>query len=186
MQRWALALDPAEHPGAPAVDDGVLYLPSSRQGEGDTGAPRVRAVDVATGEVRWETELLPGLDLQWAAPAVAEHLVVVTDTLSHPGSAPTSWVHALDRRTGAVAWRVDLNDAQAGFHESPLLAADGVLAVASKSAIIGIDVATGQERWRREGRSLPQLIEVVDGVLHANLDGLAVQVRMADGATVAG
>jgi outer membrane protein assembly factor BamB len=141
---------------------------------------------VETGELRWETALLPGLDLQWAAPAVTEHLVVVTDTVSHPGSATTSWIHALDRRTGAVAWRVDLNDAQQGFHESPLLAADGVLTVVSQTAIIGIDLATGQERWRRESRSLPQLIEVVDGVLHAREDGLAVQRRMADGAEAGG
>lgn len=183
---WSAMLAEGEHVQEPTAADGVLYLPTSRTSEGDVGPPTVRAIDLETGALLWRAELLPGLDLQWARPAVTADLVLVADTQSHHLSAPTSWVHALDRRTGMVVWRHDLNDAEQGFHASPLVAADGVVAVASTDAVVGIDLGTGRERWRREGRTLPQLVDVGDGVLTVRHDGLLVRLRMADGSEVAG
>lgn len=130
-ERWRVELDPAESATSVAGDNeaGIVVVGSSFPVEADVRAPRVRGIDLANGEVRWLTELLPGLDLQHTAPVLVEGLALLTDTLSHPHSAPTSYLHALDLSSGTLAWRADLHDSTQGFHCRGPEVADGTVTV---------------------------------------------------------
>jgi outer membrane protein assembly factor BamB len=159
-QQWSVALDARESAGTPAIADHTVYLPTSYPGEGDTTAPRLHAINLRTGERRWVTSMEPGTDLQWHQPVITEELILLTDTLAHPGSAPTSWLHAVDRVTGSIAWRFDLDDDEQGFHfQEPLTDARTVYAVSS-SRLFAIDLRTGEQRWARPAKRVPQLLEV--------------------------
>lgn len=184
-ERWTLArhLHVVESPGAPTVDDGVVYLPTSYPIEGDTTAPRVRAVDLATGRVQWTQSLQRGTDLQWAPPVVTEDLVLVVDTLSHPRSARTSWLHALDRTTGEVVWRFDLETRRQGFHDQPPLVADGRVFVAGAfGPLFAIDLATGEQLWRRPADEKPRVLRLEGDALIVELNGRERTIDVDSGA----
>ena len=173
-ERWTLDrhLDVVESPGAPTVEGGVVYIPTSYPIEGGTAAPRVRAVDLATGAVLWTRSLEAGTDLQWAPPVVTEDLVLVADTLSHPRSAPTSWLHALDRRTGERVWRFDLETRRQGFDERPPLVDAGRVFVAGPfGPLFAIDLATGEQLWRRPDDEEPRVIDLQGANLRVEING---------------
>jgi outer membrane protein assembly factor BamB len=179
--RWSLTLDVSEAAGTPSLANDTVYLPTTYPGEGDTTAPRLHAIDIHTGERRWLTNLEAGTDLQWHQPVLTDELVLLTDTLAHPGSAPTSWLHAIDRATGSIAWRFDLEDDQQGFHfQQPLTNADTVYAVSSGN-LFAIDLATGDMRWGRTARRLPELVELTAERLIVVLDGTRQQLDPATG-----
>ena len=186
-QRWSLGrhLDVVESPGVPAVEDGVVYLPTSYTIEGDTAAPRLHAVDLATGAVRWTRNLEPGTDLQWAPPVVADDLVLVADTFSHPRSAPTSWLHALDRGTGERVWRFDLETRRQAFNDYPPLVRNGrVFVSAFKGPLFAIDLGTGEQLWRRPADEEPRALRLDGDALIVELNGREHRVDVSNGAVL--
>ena len=146
---WTFDLEEDESPGVAAASERgpTVYLPTTFTREGATQAPRLRAVDAATGDEIWRRDLNEGSALQWAAPALTRSLVLVADTPSHPGSAQSSYVHALDRETGALAWSFDLEVDQQGFHYQAILADDGTAYVVNLDGVVfAIDLARSEER----------------------------------------
>ena len=140
-------------PGGGVRDDGdTLFIGTSFPSEGAVDPPVVYALDLATGRQRWRTVLDRGTDLQWAAPVVHGGQVLVADTLSHPGSAPTSHLHALDAGTGQLRWKADLHADQQGFFAEPPVVAGGLVYVATASRrLLALEVDSGREVWRTSG-----------------------------------
>jgi len=151
---WTLDLEEGESPGVVAANEGepTVYLPTTFTREGATLAPRLRVLDASTGDEIWRRDLNEGSDLQWARPALTSSLVLLADTPSHPGSAESSYVNALDRETGALAWRFDLEVDEQGFHYQAILADDSTAYVVNLDGVVlAIDLETGLERWRAAG-----------------------------------
>lgn len=116
------------------------------------------------GQTRWRSTLAPGTDLQWAAPTVTDQLVIVADTPSYQGSAPTARLHALKRYTGEVAWRFDFDNPRQGFgYEQPMVHLRTVFTV-SGNTLYAVDLDTGELRWRREAEQPPQLLGAVEAL----------------------
>lgn len=130
--------------GTPLVVDGVVYI-------GDwTG--HVRALDAATGEEQWATDV----DTFYIGGSVA-----VDDERVYVGAFDTR-VIALDRATGDELWTTKVSDhGQAAVFGSPIVV-DGTvyLGVASfelmtgslepefRGSVVALDAATGEETWR--------------------------------------
>ena len=101
-------LTPGAFSSSPTIADGTLYA-----GNND-GA--LLALDPATGKVKWQYHVSNPI---MSAPLIYGNLVIVGEgnenspdgsSPSHPirVGAPPNAIVALDRRTGAKAWRVDL------------------------------------------------------------------------------
>ncbi len=135
--------------GSVAVDD-QLIVTAQAPGEGDIRPPLVYALDLNTGAAIWATSLAEGTDLQWRAPAASGGFVVVSSTLSHPGSATGNMVHAVDVSSGEIRWSSDLGGEQ-GFHTSPTLISGGQVLVRGPNGMVAFDLQDGNELWRQGG-----------------------------------
>jgi outer membrane protein assembly factor BamB len=165
-QRWRFELASAQAAEYGTVASDTLYIGTSFPSEGALDPPVVYALDLATGRQRWRTVLDRGTDLQWAAPAVDGGQVLVADTPSHEGSAPTSHLHALDADTGRVRWKADLHASQQGFFAAPPVLAGGLVYVATASrTLLALDADSGREVWRQRG--FPVIAGVRDGLVIA-------------------
>jgi outer membrane protein assembly factor BamB len=164
-QRWRFELAPLQAAEYGTIAGDTLFIGTSFPSEGAVDPPVVYALELATGRQRWRTVLDRGTDLQWAAPVVAGGQVLVADTLSHPGSAPTSHLHALDAGTGRVRWKADLHTSQQGFFaEPPVVVAGGLVYVrTASSALLALEVNSGREVWRAPGS--PVVAGVRDGLV---------------------
>jgi len=181
-ERWRLALPPLASALRGTISAGRLYVGVSFPGNASTEAPAVYAVDLATGRLVWEATLDEGTDLDWAPPVMGNGVVYVADTPSHPGSAPTSHLHALDAASGVHRWKADLHDDFASFHQiRPLVAGDTVYVVGS-GALLAIEAATGRERWAlRSTGGLPQPAGLVHGQLLVALGDRVSGLNPTDG-----
>ena len=129
----------------PAVADGVVYLPS--------WDGQVYALRLDDGGLLWSTPMPDLIDS--SAAVSADHVFVADDAGS---------VHALDRMTGAVQWS-QRTDAHPETHlwSSPIYVEEAgliIIGVASgdevlppgsqtfRGSVVGLDAATGTERWR--------------------------------------
>jgi outer membrane protein assembly factor BamB len=122
-----------------AVVDGIAYL-------GATDG-RFRAFDLHRGVEAWSAEL----DVAWSSPSVAGNLVVV-------GTEDRALV-ALDRATGALAWRVSLDGFAAG---SPAIVGDRLFVATSSDRshgrndpgatgkVVAIDLPTHEIAWQED------------------------------------
>ena len=129
------------------VSGDVLFVAADATFEGDIRPPVVLAVDLRDGSQVWATALAEGTDLQWHSPPIADGLIFVSSTISHPESADGNMVHALDLSTGEVAWSIGLGGEQ-GFSFAPGLIARGVLAVSSHpQGTVALDVGNGAQMW---------------------------------------
>jgi outer membrane protein assembly factor BamB len=177
-QRWRFPLAPGQSAESATIAGDSLYVGTSFPAEGALDPPIVYALDLATGRQRWRAVLDPGTDLEWGAPVAEAGLVLVADTPSHQGSAPTSRLHALDLASGRVRWTADLASPEQGFHTQRPLVADGrVFAVAPSGNLLAFDAGSGRELWRqRRGPTLPLLVGVSGGrvlaVMERNLVSL--------------
>jgi outer membrane protein assembly factor BamB len=118
-ERWRFRLAADQGPESGTIDGDTLFVGTSFPTEGAVDPPVVYALDLASGRQRWRTVLDPGTDLQWAGPVVDGGQLLVADTLSHEGSAPTSHLHALDAATGRRRWKADLHAPTQGFFNAP-------------------------------------------------------------------
>jgi polyvinyl alcohol dehydrogenase (cytochrome) len=134
--------------GTPAIWGGTAYV--------GTWTGSAMAIDVADGSVVWERQLMdgPGARMIDDSPLVTADRVYLGDARGR--------LHALDRATGAVVWsqRLDAHPLTRIF-SSPVLV-DGLLVIgvasvelalpisdfAFRGSVVGLDAATGAERWR--------------------------------------
>jgi outer membrane protein assembly factor BamB len=179
-QRWRFELASLQAAGYGTIAGNTLFIGTSFTSEGAVDPPVIYALDLATGRQRWRTVLDPGTDLQWAAPVVDGGQVLVADTLSHEGSAPTSHLHALDAGTGRVRWKADLHTGQQGFFVEPPVVAGGLVYVATASRrLLALDTDSGREVWRAGGS--PVVAGVRDGLVIAALDDRLAALDTASG-----
>lgn len=165
-QRWRFELSPLQAAEYGTIAGDTLFVGTSFPSEGAVDPPVVYALDVATGRQRWRTVLDRGTDLQWAAPVVDGGQVLVADTLSHEGSAPTSHLHALDAGTGRLRWKANLHAGQQGFFAEPPVVAGGLVYVATASRmLLALDADSGREVWRERG--FPVVAGVREGMVIA-------------------
>ena len=168
-QRWRFELASGQAAEYGTIAGDTLFIGTSFPSEGAVTPPVVYALELATGRQRWRTVLDPGTDLQWAAPVVNGGQVLVADTLSHPGSAPTSHLHALDAGTGQLRWKADLHADQQGFFAEPPVVAGGLVYVATASRrLLALEVGSGREVWRASG--FPVIAGVRTGLVLAVID----------------
>ena len=135
--------------GTPAIWGGTAYV--------GTWNGAARAIDLADGGTVWERQLTAGpggLGMIDDSPLVTADRVYLGDARGN--------LHALDRATGAVVWsrRLDAHPLTRIF-SSPVLV-DGLLVIGVASvelalpasdfsfrgSVVGLDAATGAERWR--------------------------------------
>ena len=179
-QRWRFKLAPLQAAEYGTIAGDTLFIGTSFTAEGALDPPVVYALDLATGRQRWRTVLDRGTDLQWAAPVVDGRQVLVADTLSHEGSAPTSHLHALDAGTGRVRWKADLHTSQQGFFAEPPVVAGGLVYVATASRrLLALDVDSGREVWRERG--FPVVAGVRDGLVIAAIEDRLVALDAGSG-----
>jgi outer membrane protein assembly factor BamB len=168
-QRWRFQLASLQAAEYGTIAGDTLFIGTSFPSEGAVDPPVVYALDLATGRQRWRTVLNRGTDLQWAAPVVHGGQVLVADTLSHPGSAPTSHLHALDAGTGQRRWKADLHADQQGFFAEPPVVAGGLVYVATASRrLLALEVDSGREVWREGG--FPVIAGVRNGLVLAVIE----------------
>jgi polyvinyl alcohol dehydrogenase (cytochrome) len=130
--------------GTPVVADGVVYV-------GDwTG--HVRALDAATGEARWDTDL----DTAYVGGALA-----LDDDHVYAGTREGHMV-ALDREAGEPVWDVDVGNHPSSVVFGSPVPVDGLVVVGVGSHevftggdsptfrghIVALDATTGEEAWR--------------------------------------
>jgi outer membrane protein assembly factor BamB len=165
-RRWRFELASLQATEYGTIAGDTLFIGTSFPSEGAVDPPVVYALNLATGRQRWQTVLDRGTDLQWAAPVVDGGQVLVADTLSHQGSAPTSHLHALDAGTGQLRWKADLHADQQGFFAEPPVVADGLVYVATASRrLLALEVDSGREVWRASGS--PEVAGVRGGLVIA-------------------
>ena len=139
---WSWALPPGPNESTPIAHDGVLFV----HGYGD----RVQALDAATGDLLWEYARRLPRDV---APSLKRGMSIYGERLY----VPTSDLHvvALDVRTGDVEWERQVADPESRMRMTGgALAAGGTVMVgttgraAGGNYIVGLDLETGDERWR--------------------------------------
>jgi outer membrane protein assembly factor BamB len=182
-QHWAV--ETTDHVESTAtVADGVVYF-----GAGNDG---VYAVDAATGDERWRFSGDLHID---ARPCASNGRVIV-------GSGPsrrykTLRVVSLDAKTGSPAWRIDTDLPAWG---SPRAAGgrvfvglgNGRLMEGAKppetprGAVLCLDEATGEQRWRFDAKDAVFQQPTVDGgrVYFGSRDGNLYCVEAGDGTEV--
>lgn len=183
-ERWRFPLSPRQSSEHGTIVGDSLYIGTSFPGEGAVDAPVVYSLELATGSQRWRAVLDSGTDLEWGAPVVENGLVLVADTVSHPGSAPASHLHALDAGTGQGRWKADLHSNQQGFHDQrPIVAGGTVVVMNTSGTLLGLAADSGRELWRqRLGEKLRLLVGVRAGLIVAALEGglAAFEVESGD------
>jgi outer membrane protein assembly factor BamB len=179
-QRWRFGLSPLQAAETGTIAGDTLFIGTSFPSEGAVDPPVVYALDVATGRQRWRTVLDPGTDLQWAAPVVDGGQLLVADTLSHEGSAPTSHLHALDAGTGRHRWKANLHASQQGFFAEPPVVDGGLVYAATASRmLVALDADSGREVWRERG--FPVVAGVRDGMVVAVIGDRLVALDAGSG-----
>jgi outer membrane protein assembly factor BamB len=182
-RRWRLRLAPGQGPDAATLSGDHLYVATSFPGEGDLRPPVLLALDARTGRRRWRAVLRRGADLRWAAPVLAEGLVLVASTPRDPRIAAGDALHALDAATGRARWEVPLPARGPGLHQRPRLAgaAGGVVLAVAADGLVGLSVGDGRERWRLPLADRHRWVALGGGRVYALAAGLAMAVDPATG-----
>jgi outer membrane protein assembly factor BamB len=109
----------------------------------------VTAVDLGTGQPRWQVGT--GLDEHSASRLMLTGPVDGIVLLTVPfGTNGDGEFIALDAATGAVRWR---RAPQYGVQYPPVIDGGIVVFEMASSSVLGWDLATGDDRWAREGLS---------------------------------
>lgn len=155
--RRLYALDPAngevlwqsdvdgEQPFSPVVADGRVYLgtrrPLSPSG-GGLGAGHAVALNAATGEILWKSSIPDATDSSLLGGATARGVIVDDRFII---ASANGLIYAVDRHSGEQIWTYD---GRRGY--SAGLAVMGDLLIAANNAVEGIDIESGELRWRTE------------------------------------
>ncbi len=154
---WTRALGPGIQEGTPLVYDGVMYFPNP--------SDLVQAFDAATGDLKWEYRRSLPTDLgeYFPVPSINRNLAIYGETLIDTSS--DDYLYALDARTGALKWEIQLFDYRRGAqHTSGPIIADGKIISGrgcepegspAACVIMAHDARTGRELWRRRTIAAP-------------------------------
>ena len=127
--------------GSVTVNDGCLYVVS--------GTGRIVCFDETTLKVLWKKDFANDFNTKVVMWGIAESSLIEGNTLIVvPGSEAASIV-ALDKKTGNVLWKsnVDLGNTS---YNSPMLIkghGDPIVVVMGGQFTVGVDLATGKERF---------------------------------------
>jgi hypothetical protein len=187
--RWELPLGLDEEVVGLADERGesTWYFTTEYPVTGEVAPPRVRAVDIESGETAWTADLRPETVLQWADPAPFADAIVVMDVprfVTDQGTTTTSHLIALDRATGYQLWATDLEDTTQGF-SARLFAHDPesnlLIAATPGGEVFSIDPKTGQILWRTE-TGFVQIVSLNDEavVLQRGSGQLALDLQTGD------
>lgn len=182
QSRWQMTLTAASGTyitGAPGAAAGRVYAESAM----DPNPHTLRAADVATGSLRWET----GLNRDWlvTAPAVADGFVVigvrrsVSQTAApQVASGNQDLVRAFDAATGQARWEYPLPS----YFSTGLTAAAGrVYAGTHDGQVVALDLGTGAA-WTFTGSGPAQTAAVdQDRVYFGDQGGTVHALRVGDG-----
>ncbi|HZP28806.1 MAG TPA: PQQ-binding-like beta-propeller repeat protein [Acidimicrobiia bacterium] len=137
--RWSVRFD-GEIVTAPVVDGTAGVTVALWHVDGGEG--RLRAVDLATGTVRWDVATLE----KTAAPVAHGGVVLVSegDNFSH------ARVRALDSATGASRWETAVPKSFE-WETEPAAAGDDYVTVDHFGTVTAFSVTTGTIRWQRSG-----------------------------------
>lgn len=124
----------------PTVADGRVYV-LSREGE-------FRALDAATGELRWRVDLLADLGGKRPVYGYAQSPLVADGRVYLDVGGSGGSTTALDAVTGAVLWRA--GDGEAGYSAARRFTHDGaeLVAMFKGEALSVFEADSGRERWR--------------------------------------
>ena len=107
-----------------AVDD-MIYA---------SGDSQLRAIDAATGEIRWTYPTGP---IYYSVPAVADGIVYVGDWGGR--------FHAVSRQTGELLWQYE---ADRGFRSAPVVADGAVYIFSTGGTLHALEATTGELIWQ--------------------------------------
>jgi polyvinyl alcohol dehydrogenase (cytochrome) len=152
----------------PAIVGGALFIP-------DWGG-MIHRLDAATGKVVWSKSVaaLSGVRLEKGGPLVSRATPAISDKSVIFGLSPTSmvasralaWIVAVDRETGALSWKTQLDTHPASFiTASPLFwegrvivgvssgeefasSADGYRCCSFRGSVAMLDASTGAIFWK--------------------------------------
>lgn len=138
---------PGQLEAAPIVADGVMYLVASYN--------HVYALNAQTGEPLWKYDHPLPDDLRICCGPTNRGVAIADDKV-FLGTLDARMV-ALDRKTGAVAWNVKMDEYNLGYSSTaaPLVIKDKVIiGIAGgeygvRGFIDAYDVKTGERKWRR-------------------------------------
>jgi outer membrane protein assembly factor BamB len=129
-EAWRATVGGGGPVAGPIVAAGLVVVVTARE---------VRALDAGTGRPRWKVARSAG---DAGVPAASGDLVVHTS-----GGARTGTVVARTLVDGALRWRTNLGSAVPG----PIVIGEGfVFAGTAEGALVGLDLASGEERFRFE------------------------------------
>ncbi len=154
---WATDIGSGKYPGG-----GDAGAPSNKGGDGPRATPTVndglvyvgtqdivvQALDAKTGKKVWSHDVIKenaGLNIKWNS---AQSPAIEGDLLFVAGGGPGQTLLALNKKTGAVAWKTG-DDVMT--HSTPTLATiHGVRQVIFflKSGLVAVAPADGKELWR--------------------------------------
>jgi outer membrane protein assembly factor BamB len=143
-QRWSTPLaGHAELSGPLSTDGGVIVL-ATRTDETAQLLTHLTGLDTTTGQPRWELELGTVTDVQLA---LDQPVVLASYEPAAQDGGPFTLV-AIDRATGQRRW-------ESTTPGVAIVGTDGEVVVVQSfdepPAMVGLDAATGGERWREEG-----------------------------------
>ena len=138
---------PGQLEAAPIVADGVMYLVASFN--------HVYALDAVTGEPLWKYDHPLPDDLRICCGPTNRGVAIADDKV-FLGTLDARMV-ALDRKTGAVAWNVKMDEYNVGYSSTaaPLVIKDKVIIgiaggeYGARGFIDAYDIKSGERKWRR-------------------------------------
>lgn len=146
---------------APAAADGTVYVASTERGSSYETTGRLDAVDAASGDRTWRTEVD---EFMGSTPSVGADGVFAGVGLS---------VWAFERADGSVRWRGPDADAGTGTSGSPAVV-DGTvyggLGRVNGGAVVAFDPTDGTERWRTAGDASGCSPAVIGGRAYVTTD----------------
>jgi outer membrane protein assembly factor BamB len=164
---WRFTADTAAVASS-AVDERAFYI--------GTESRRVYALDVATGQPLWWSEVLPRGPYRAVVTGILAHgdtlYVSLVEETSPTGHLKRGWIVALERNGGRVLWRY-VNESANEPHDAGRHAVAGRMLLVNDlngGAFMGVDRFTGQEVWRYVGPAdrygARDIFKVVDGVAY--------------------
>lgn len=138
---------PGQLEASPIIADGIMYLVASFN--------HVYALNAVTGEPLWKYDHPLPEDLRICCGPTNRGVAIADDKV-FLGTLDARMV-ALDRKTGAVAWNVKMDEYNLGYSSTaaPLVIKDKVIiGIAGgeygvRSFIDAYDIKTGERKWRR-------------------------------------
>ncbi len=138
---------PGQLEASPIIADGILYLTASYN--------HLYALDAVTGDAIWKYDHSLPDDMRVCCGPTNRGVAIADDKVFM--ATLDARLVALDRKTGAVAWNVKIEEYANGFSATvaPLVVKGKVIVgvgggeYGARGFVDAYDVATGERRWRR-------------------------------------